>query len=164
MLTANFSELKAAQARFAESSVCMGALAGQEEGAWCGRRPRGPRLLAAALLSLRWPAPSAPGLRSRSPPIHPSIPLTRHPAGKEVMVPLTSSLYVAGVLDPKEKVLVDIGTSFFVGKSAADAKELLAKKAAQLKENTETLFRVINSKRENLETVQQAVEAKQRAS
>jgi prefoldin alpha subunit len=80
------------------------------------------------------------------------------------MVPLTSSLYVAGVLDPKEKVLVDIGTSFFVGKSAADAKELLAKKAAQLKENTETLFRVINSKRENLETVQQAVEAKQRAS
>ncbi len=64
-----------------------------------------------------------------------------------MLVPLTSSLYVAGVLDPTEKVLVDIGTSFFVGKSAADAKELLARKAALLKENTETLSRVISSKR-----------------
>lgn len=62
-------------------------------------------------------------------------------------MPLTSSLYVAGVLDPTERVLVDIGTSFFVGKSAADAKELLARKAALLKENTETLSRVISSKR-----------------
>ena len=33
VLTANFTELKTAQARFAESSACMGALAGQAEGA-----------------------------------------------------------------------------------------------------------------------------------
>jgi hypothetical protein len=64
-----------------------------------------------------------------------------------VLVPLTSSLYVPGLLDPKERVLVDIGTSFYVGKSAGDAKELLAKKAAQLKENTDTLMKVILVKR-----------------
>jgi prefoldin alpha subunit len=64
-----------------------------------------------------------------------------------VLVPLTSSLYVAGVLDPKEKVLVDIGTSFFVGKSAGGAQELLANKAAQLKTNTDTLLKALTQKR-----------------
>ena len=76
-------------------------------------------------------------------------------------MPLTSSLYVAGVLDPHEPVLVDIGTSFFVGKAAADARTLLTKKAALLKENTETLYKVISEKRDNLETVQRTLELKQ---
>lgn len=76
-------------------------------------------------------------------------------------MPLTSSLFVPGVLDPRERVLVDIGTSFYVGKSAGDARALLAKKAALLKENTETLYRVINEKRDNLETVQRTLEIKQ---
>ena len=35
-------------------------------------------------------------------------------AGKVSMVPLTSSLYVSGVLDSTEKVLVDIGTGYYV--------------------------------------------------
>lgn len=35
--------------------------------------------------------------------------------GREVMVPLTSSLYVPGTLSSTEEVLVDIGTGFYVG-------------------------------------------------
>jgi hypothetical protein len=35
LLTANFNQLKSAQAQFAESAACMGALAAQAEGAWC---------------------------------------------------------------------------------------------------------------------------------
>lgn len=82
-------------------------------------------------------------------------------AGATVLVPLTSSLYVPGVLDPSARVLVDVGTSFFVGKSPADAHDLLERKAALLKTNTETLYRVIVEKREQLDTVAEAVAMRQ---
>ena len=34
----------------------------------------------------------------------------------QILVPLTSSLYVKGKLEDREKVLVDVGTGFFVEK------------------------------------------------
>ena len=34
--------------------------------------------------------------------------------GKEVMVPLTSSLYVPGVMEDAENVLVEVGASYFI--------------------------------------------------
>ena len=74
------------------------------------------------------------------------------------MVPLTSSLYVPGTLDPAERVLVDIGTGFFVGKSASAAEELLQKKASLLKQNTDSLYKVIIEKRENLDVAQETLE------
>ena len=33
---------------------------------------------------------------------------------KEVMVPLTSSLYVPGVIEEEDKVLVEVGASYFI--------------------------------------------------
>ena len=77
-------------------------------------------------------------------------------------MPLTSSLYVAGVLDPTERVLVDIGTGFFVGKTTSAAEELLMKKAMLLKQNTDSLYKVILEKRENLDVAQQALELTKR--
>lgn len=35
-------------------------------------------------------------------------------AGKKMLVPLTASLYVPGTLDDAEKVLVDVGTGYFI--------------------------------------------------
>lgn len=35
-------------------------------------------------------------------------------AGKKILVPLTASLYVPGSLDDAEKVLVDVGTGYFI--------------------------------------------------
>ena len=37
--------------------------------------------------------------------------------GKEVMVPLTSSLYVPGVMEEENKVLVEVGASYFIEQS-----------------------------------------------
>lgn len=34
--------------------------------------------------------------------------------GKKMLVPLTASLYVPGKLDDAEKVLVDVGTGYFI--------------------------------------------------
>jgi prefoldin alpha subunit len=36
--------------------------------------------------------------------------------GDEILVPLTSSLYVKGKLADREKVIVDVGTGFYVEK------------------------------------------------
>lgn len=72
------------------------------------------------------------------------------------------SLYVPGTLEPGAQLLVDIGTSFFVGKSASDAAALLRKKAAALKDNTDSLYKVIGEKRENLDVVQDTLSLKQR--
>ena len=65
-----------------------------------------------------------------------------------------------GVLEPAERVLVDVGTGFFVGKAAPAAEELLQKKAALLKSNTDGLYKVIVEKRENLDIVQDELERK----
>ncbi len=74
------------------------------------------------------------------------------------MVPLTGSLYVPGTLDPEERVLVDIGSSYYVGKTVPDARELLSRKADLLRKNTETLYKVITEKRENLTAVQEELQ------
>ena len=40
--------------------------------------------------------------------------LSLRPQGKKMLVPLTASLYVPGTLDEADKVLVDIGTGYFI--------------------------------------------------
>jgi prefoldin alpha subunit len=37
-------------------------------------------------------------------------------AGKEILVPLTSSLYVPGMISDVKKVIVDVGTGYYVEK------------------------------------------------
>jgi prefoldin alpha subunit len=37
-------------------------------------------------------------------------------AGKTILVPLTSSLYVPGTMTMTDKVIVDVGTGFYVEK------------------------------------------------
>lgn len=40
--------------------------------------------------------------------------LSLRPQGKRMLVPLTASLYVPGTLDDSDKVLIDVGTGYFV--------------------------------------------------
>jgi hypothetical protein len=48
------------------------------------------------------------------------LPFTRQtielPTGKPLLVPLTASLYVPGVLADSQNVIVDVGTGFYVEK------------------------------------------------
>jgi len=48
--------------------------------------------------------------------------------GKELMVPMTSSLYVPGFLDDTTTVVVDIGTGYYVEKSVDDGKKYFIRK------------------------------------
>ena len=48
--------------------------------------------------------------------------------GKQVLVPLTGSMYVPGKLSDTEKVVVEIGTGYYVEKDIPAAREYFAGK------------------------------------
>ena len=84
-----------------------------------------------------------------------SIKATFKPAndGKRILVPLTSSLYVpANVHTNPDKVIVDIGTGYFVEKKADDAIKVYTKKVGFLETNLGDLERIINAKGQNIQS------------
>lgn len=65
---------------------------------------------------------------------------------KEILVPLTGSLYVPGKLIAHEKVLVDIGTGYYVNKSVDEAKKYFEKKIMFLSKQMEQLQPIMQQK------------------
>ncbi|CAD7680254.1 unnamed protein product [Nyctereutes procyonoides] len=53
---------------------------------------------------------------------------TKYGEGEELLVPLTSSMYVPGKLHDVEHVLIDVGTGYYVEKTAEDAKDFFKRK------------------------------------
>uniref|UniRef100_H3G733 Prefoldin, alpha subunit n=2 Tax=Phytophthora ramorum TaxID=164328 RepID=H3G733_PHYRM len=72
---------------------------------------------------------------------------------KEVLVPLTASMFVPGKLSNKTEVLVDVGTGYFVEQSVDKAEQFMDRKVEFLQSNTEQLKTVIDGKRNMLEAV-----------
>ena len=72
---------------------------------------------------------------------------------KDVLVPLTPSMFVPGNLTSKDEVLVDVGTGYFVEQSVKKAEEFMDRKVEFLQSNTEQLKTVIDGKRNMLEAV-----------
>jgi prefoldin alpha subunit len=69
------------------------------------------------------------------------------------MVPLTPSLYVPGTIADTEKVLVDIGTGYFVEKNVLDAQALIDRKVGMITGNADNLQAVARQKQKNLEVI-----------
>lgn len=80
-----------------------------------------------------------------------------------MLVPLTSSLYVPGKLGDVTKVLVDVGTGYFIEQSPADGADYSRRKVLLLKDNMEKLIEVITQKRKQATQVQQTFQAKVQA-
>ncbi|KAL7664690.1 Prefoldin, alpha subunit [[Candida] zeylanoides] len=72
---------------------------------------------------------------------------------KELLVPLTSSLYLPGQIADPNEYLVDIGTGYFVGKSAAEAKRVYEGKIAKLSEDAKKLRDILVQKNEVLNSM-----------
>lgn len=72
---------------------------------------------------------------------------------KELLVPLTSSLYLPGETVKKNEYLVDIGTGYFVEKSASDAKKVYDFKIEKLNEDGKKLKEILVKKNEELNGV-----------
>ncbi|KAL3920505.1 MAG: hypothetical protein SGARI_006925 [Bacillariaceae sp.] len=79
---------------------------------------------------------------------------------KEVMVPLTESVYVPGTLMEKEKLLVEIGTGFYVEKTSKDTNAFLERKLKIVDMNSENITKAVQATRSNLESIQIAMQGK----
>jgi prefoldin alpha subunit len=79
---------------------------------------------------------------------------------KQVLVPLTNSLYVKGKLSDPDRVLVDVGTGFYVEKSTASAAEFYESKIKELQANIQGLEGIVQAKTNNLRVVEEVLRQK----
>ncbi|KAJ5893996.1 hypothetical protein N7495_005687 [Penicillium taxi] len=78
----------------------------------------------------------------------------------EILVPLTSSLYVKGRLADREKVLVDVGTGFYVEKTPAKAAEFYEDKAKGLESNLQEVEKIVQGKSSQLRVTEEVLRQK----
>jgi len=81
-------------------------------------------------------------------------------AGKSLLVPLTSSLYVPGHLTSSTHVLIDVGTGYFVEKSTTDATDFYNRKVKDLGDSLKDLEQVVNQKANNARVVEEVLRLK----
>lgn len=67
--------------------------------------------------------------------------------GKEIMVPLTSSLYVPGIMVENEKVMVEVGAGYFIEESSEKAKEYCDRKIKMLSESGNKVAEIVQVKK-----------------
>ncbi|KAL8304360.1 hypothetical protein RB597_004424 [Gaeumannomyces tritici] len=79
---------------------------------------------------------------------------------RDVLVPLTNSLYVQGKLSDPDRVLVDVGTGFYIEKNAKSAAEFYETKTKELGTNIQGLEAIIQGKTNNLRVVEEVLRQK----
>ncbi|XP_041097554.1 prefoldin subunit 5 [Polyodon spathula] len=72
--------------------------------------------------------------------------LKKENQGKELLVPLTSSMYVPGTLSDVDRVLVDVGTGYYVEKNIEDTKEFFKRKIDFLTKQIEKIQPALQEK------------------
>lgn len=79
---------------------------------------------------------------------------------QEIMVPLTESLYVPGKLKDPSKVMVELGTGYYVEKNMKQALEFIDRKNRLVDANSENIMEVIAVSKRNIESVNVAMNGK----
>ena len=80
--------------------------------------------------------------------------------GKEVMVPLTESVYVPGLIREPNKLLVEIGTGFYVEKSSKETTGFLDRKLKLVDANSDNITKAVAATRQNVESISMAMQGK----
>ena len=70
--------------------------------------------------------------------------------GREIMVPLTSSLYVPGVMEDNKNVLVEVGAGYFIEKNTQAATEYCNRKSKALMDSSAKVGQLIQGKKGQL--------------
>lgn len=83
--------------------------------------------------------------------------------GNDILVPLSSSLYVPGKIKDSQKFLVDVGTGYYVEKSSEDAIKFYEAKITQLNKDYQQVTQIINEKSQALQRVDQVLRQKVQA-
>jgi len=79
----------------------------------------------------------------------------------EMLVPLTNTVMVPAKVNDNGRVLVDIGTGYYVSRTVADADSYYVRKIKYLQEQLNALGQLIQNRRQNLMVVQQMLQPEQ---
>ncbi|MCJ1449652.1 MAG: subunit of tubulin prefoldin [Stictis urceolatum] len=80
--------------------------------------------------------------------------VSHNTAGRPVLVPLTASLYVPGELFDPARIMVDIGTGYYIDKETKDASNFYQVRVDELGQNVRELEAILQSKTNNLRAVE----------
>ena len=80
---------------------------------------------------------------------------------KEILVPMTSSLYIPGKCTDIKKVTIEIGANFFVETTIDKAEKFCDRKIESLKTNMDSIDKLIQEKNDQLNLVNQNLIEKQ---
>ena len=80
--------------------------------------------------------------------------------GNDILVPMTSSVYVPGVIAKNEMVLVDLGTGYYCEKTPAQAEEYFARRIKTVKEQIEKANHVLSQKKQQTEAISMVLQRK----
>ncbi|EAR96992.2 prefoldin subunit 5 (macronuclear) [Tetrahymena thermophila SB210] len=72
---------------------------------------------------------------------------------QEVLVPITSSLYVPGTLKNKDQVLIDYGTGYYVERNLVQASQFCNRKLEMIRDSQDKLTSLISSKANFLDKI-----------
>lgn len=82
------------------------------------------------------------------------------PEGRQVLVPLTDSVYVPGKIATPDRLLVELGTGYFCEKSAADTVAFLQRKQTLVDANSQNITAAVQATRQNLDSVTTTMQGK----
>uniref|UniRef100_A0A6U1FIQ6 Prefoldin subunit 5 n=1 Tax=Leptocylindrus danicus TaxID=163516 RepID=A0A6U1FIQ6_9STRA len=80
--------------------------------------------------------------------------------GKEIMVPLTDSVYVPGKIRKSDKVMVELGTGFYAEKNLDDAIAFVDRKIALIETNSSNVLKIIQATQSNVESINVSMQGK----
>lgn len=86
--------------------------------------------------------------------------ITKENEGKELMVPMTSSMYVPGILDDSTTVLVDIGTGYYAEKSVEEGKKYFRRKIEFVGKQLEKIHPAVLEKQRIRNAIVEALSSK----
>ncbi len=78
----------------------------------------------------------------------------------EILVPLTSSLYIPGKISDVKNVMVEVGGKFYVEKDIPEARKFLERKIAGLQKNITQVGEVLGRKNQEIQMVNAVRQAK----
>ncbi|KAK7084168.1 Prefoldin subunit 5 [Halocaridina rubra] len=86
--------------------------------------------------------------------------ITSDTKGKEVLVPLTSCMYVPGTISDAENLLIDIGTGYYIERDIGGAKDYFSRKVKYVTEQMEKIQKIATEKNKLREVVMDIMEVK----
>eukprot|EP01135_Chromosphaera_perkinsii_P007640 Nk52_evm96s914 gene=Nk52_evmTU96s914 len=78
--------------------------------------------------------------------------------GKDILIPLTTSLYIPGKLVKTDRVLLDVGTGYFIERNSKEGTGFFERKCDFIQKKCQVLTESINAKRQNLQALAEVLQ------